>query len=131
MSSTTSPHPTGGSPADDNMPNEVIDIETFAKENRTPPPGRRYRIRVDKLHLEIDTSTITGREILRRASKQPVERYRLDQKLAGGRTEKIELDQVVDLTTPGVERFMTLPLDQTEGEPVWRSNQIRGARVAP
>ena len=41
--------------------------------------------------------------------------FRLDEKLVGGRTVKIELDQVVDLTAPGVERFMTLPLDQTEG----------------
>jgi hypothetical protein len=112
------------------MSTEVIDIETLAKENRTPPPGKRYRIRVDKLHLEIETSTITGREILRRAGKQPVERYRLDQKLAGGRTEKIELDQVVDLTTPGVERFMTLPLDQTEGEAVCRSTLIRVEEAA-
>ena len=94
---------------------EIIDVEGYAKTGRTPPAGQQYRIRVDKTEIVIETATITGREILRRAGKVPPERYRLDQKLVGGRTVKIELDQVVDLTTPGVERFMTLPLDQTEG----------------
>ena len=95
---------------------EVIDVESYAKSGRNPPAGKQYRIRVDKTLIVVETSTITGREILTRAGKIPPERYRLDQKLHGGRTVKIELDQVVDLTTPGVERFMTLPLDQTEGE---------------
>lgn len=94
---------------------EVIDVESYAKSGRNPPAGQQYRIRVDKIEIVVTTSTITGREILTRAGKIPPERFRLDQKLVGGRTEKIELDQVVDLTTPGVERFMTLPLDQTEG----------------
>lgn len=116
MTDTTTPHTNGGAPIGDTDAPELIDLETLAKEGRRPPPGKRYRIRVDKLHLVIETATITGRDILHRAGKQPVERYRLDQKLTGGRTEKIELDQVVDLTAPGVERFMTLPLDQSEGE---------------
>jgi hypothetical protein len=94
---------------------EVIDLESYAKAGRTPPAGQHYRIRVDKQQIVVDASTITGREILRLAGKQPPERYRLDQKLTGGRTVKVELNQTVDLTTPGVERFMTLPLDQTEG----------------
>lgn len=93
----------------------IIDLEAYAKAGRTPPPGRQYRIRVDKQQIVVTTSTITGREILRLAGKLPPERFRLDQKLVGGRTVKIELDQTVDLTAPGVERFMTLPLDQTEG----------------
>lgn len=109
--------------------NEVIDIETYAKEGRTPPPGKHYRIRVDKLHLDIESPAITGREILRRAGKQPVERYRLDQKLTGGRTQKVELDQTVDLTTPGIERFMTLPLDQTEGAGSYRRGTSHLAEV--
>jgi hypothetical protein len=40
----------------------------------------------------------------------------ISQKLRGGQTKRIDLDERVDFTTPGVERFMTLPLDQTEGE---------------
>ncbi|MCB9341790.1 MAG: hypothetical protein H6577_26995 [Lewinellaceae bacterium] len=34
-----------------------------------------------------------------------------------GRVEKVELDEKVDLAICGVERFVTIPLDQTEGRP--------------
>lgn len=107
----------------------VIDLEAYAKSGRTPPPNRQYRIRVDKQQIIVTTPTITGREILRLAGKQPPERFRLDEKLVGGRNVKIELDQVVDLTTPGVERFMTLPLDQTEGCAHFRSEYHALRRV--
>jgi len=95
---------------------EVIDIELFARKGERPPVGRKYRIRVDKTVLVVDGPTITGRQILELAGRVPPERYRLDEKLRGGETRKIELTDVVDLTEPGVERFMTIPLDQTEGE---------------
>lgn len=107
---------------------DVIDVEAYAKAGRTPPKGRRYRIRVDKQLIVVPTETVTGREILRLAGKQPPERFRLDQKLTGGKTVKIELTQVVDLATPGVERFMTLPLDQTEGSVDRAHRSDRGDR---
>ena len=94
---------------------EAIDIEAFARKGERPPKGKKYRIRVDKTILVVEGSTITGRQILELAKRLPPERYRLDQKLRGGETRKIELDTVVDLTTPGLERFMSIPLDQTEG----------------
>jgi hypothetical protein len=105
---------------------DIIEVEAYAKAGRTPPKGRQYRIRVDKQLIVVPTETVTGREILRLAGKQPPERFRLDQKLTGGRTVKIELTQVVDLTTPGVERFMTLPLDQTEGSVARAHRSDRG-----
>jgi hypothetical protein len=94
---------------------EPVDIEAFARRGERPPRARRYRIRVDKTVVVVNGPTITGRQILEAAGRIPVERYRLDQKLRGGETRKIELDTVVDLTTPGLERFMTIPMDQTEG----------------
>lgn len=101
----------------DNVQQEetVIDLEAYAKEGRKPPKGLVYRIRVDKHHYEVRSSEITGRHILELAGKTPPERFRLDQKMRGGATRKIELLDTVDLTAPGVERFITLPLDQTEG----------------
>jgi hypothetical protein len=96
---------------------EPIDIEAFARRGERPPKGAKYRIRVDKTILVVEGSTITGRQILELAGRVPPERYRLDQKLRGGETRKVELDTVVDLSTPGLERFMTIPLDQTEGCP--------------
>lgn len=97
---------------------DVIDVEEYAKADRAVPPhktGQRYRIRVDKTHYVVAGPTITGREILALAGKTP-DRYRLDQKLRGGQTQKVEPDQIIDLRVDGVEKFMTLPLDQTEGE---------------
>lgn len=95
---------------------EIIDVEEYAKKGEVPAKGMQYQIRVDKEHYVVDVHEMTGCEILLKADKNPPERFRLDQKLKGGATQKIDLNDVVDLTTPGLERFMTLPLDQTEGE---------------
>src|SRR5215510_2107888 len=94
---------------------EVVDLEECAKANRKPPRARRYRIRIDKQHYVVEVPSMTGRELLHLAGKQPPTRYRLYQKFAGGERKSIDLDEKADFTTPGVERFMTLPLDQTEG----------------
>lgn len=96
---------------------EVIDLEIYAKEGKDIPFGKkiRYRVRIDDAHYIIDHRDPTGRELLTIAGKNPPEGYRLDQKLRGGMTKKIELEEKVDLATPGVERFKTLPLDATEG----------------
>ena len=98
----------------DAPPDEPVDVEEHGKKGTRPPPGRRYRVRVDKQHVIFDTQVVTGREILEKVGKDPT-RFRLDQKLHGGKTVKIEPDDKVDLTTPGLERFMTLPLDAREG----------------
>lgn len=97
------------------MTEEIIDLEVYAKEGKTPPAGKRYQIRVDNQKIIMDKSNPTGREILEKANKYPIERFQLNQRLKGGVVKKIEYNQVVDLTTPGIERFMTVPLDQTEG----------------
>lgn len=94
---------------------KVIDIETYSKEGKVIPEGAHYKFRVDKDIVTVEVSRITGREILDKAGRHPVEMYRLDMKLRGGAAQKIELDEVVDLTTPGLERFMTIRLEQTEG----------------
>jgi hypothetical protein len=58
---------------------------------------------------------MTGREILILAGKTPPERFQLNQRFKGGRVVKVGYDQKVCFTEPGIERFMTIPLDQTEG----------------
>jgi hypothetical protein len=100
---------------EDDRSNDIVDIEAHAKAGTKPPKAALYRIRVDKENLVVPGPMITGRAILEKAGKNPPERYRLDEKLRGGSTKKIELDDTIDLSEPGVERFMTLPLDQTEG----------------
>ncbi len=94
---------------------EEIDIEEYSKEGKTPPKGRHYVIRVDRERYVVRQECMTGREILTLAGKTPVERYRLNQRLRGGQVVAIGYDQTVCFTEPGIERFMTIPLDQTDG----------------
>ena len=75
---------------------------------------KSYKIMIDKKEYEAPASHLTGKEILALAGKTPAG-YRLDQKLHGGQVKKIGPDETVDLTAPGLEKFMTLPLDQTDG----------------
>lgn len=94
---------------------EIIDVEEFAKGGKQVPKEMRYQIRIDLNKYTVDRECMTGREILILAQKSPVERFQLNQKQSGGKVTKIGYDQTVCFTEPGVERFMTIPLDQTEG----------------
>lgn len=94
---------------------EEIEIEEFGKKNHRPPRAKRYVIRIDKVKFTVLVSHMTGRELLKLAGKTPPEKYSISQKMHGGQVKPIALDEDVDFTRPGVERFMTLPLDQTEG----------------
>jgi hypothetical protein len=98
------------------MNTKIIDIAEFSKENKQIPAGCRYKIKIDREKYIIDQSTIPGKEILELAGKTPYNRWLVNQRLRGGVIKKIGYDEVVDLTTPGIEKFLTLPLDQTEGE---------------
>lgn len=93
----------------------VYDLEECAKSGMKPPHGMHYRIRIDKEKYVVEVPEMTGRQLLELAQKKPVERWRIDQRLHGGKTKRIGLDETTDFTAEGVERFMTMPLDQTEG----------------
>jgi hypothetical protein len=94
---------------------EVVDLEEYAKADRRPPRARQYRIRIDKQYYVVAVPFMTGRELLNLAGKTPATNYEISLKLRGGESRRVGLDEKVDFTTPGVERFRTLPLDQTEG----------------
>ena len=76
---------------------------------------REYKVQIDKDVFELDFPLPTGRELLERAGKKPAEQYAIYLKVRGGQPRRIELEEKIDLRQPGVERFVTLPLDQTEG----------------
>jgi hypothetical protein len=97
------------------MVDEIVDIEEYAKSGKKTPHARKYQIRIDKEKYVVEVPAMTGRELLVLAGKNPPERYMIVQRLQDGQTKRIGLDEVADFTAPGVERFMTLPLDQTEG----------------
>jgi hypothetical protein len=93
-----------------------VDIEQNAKAGGgKPPPAERYRIRIDDKHYVVDKPTITGAELLTLAGKTPPENFILTAKIRGGVIKTIELNEVVDLTTAGLERFNTLPRQVQEG----------------
>lgn len=96
-------------------PDAVIDLEEYARSGRRPPKAKKYRIRIDKVRYEVSVPSMTGRQLLELAGKTPAERFMLSQKLHGGQVKPVGLDEVADFTAPGVERFMTLAKDQTEG----------------
>ena len=94
---------------------EVVDLEEFAKAGKQPPLAEAYKIKIDKVQYTVHQSVITGRELLELAGK-PVDRFKIYQQIrGGGQPQPIALNQKVDLTTPGIEKFKTLPIDSTDG----------------
>jgi len=94
---------------EDEILEEIIEVEEYAKAGRTPHPrAKGYLIRVDKQKILFDRAKVTGREILEKAGKKPPKDYILRQVIRGGGLEKIELDQIVDLARHGVEKFKTM-----------------------
>ena len=94
---------------------DLVDLEEYGKSNRTPPKAKRYRFRIDKQHYVVEVPSMTGLELLVLAGKTPPDRWTISQKLHGGQAKEIGPNDVADFTTPGIERFMTIPLEQNEG----------------
>lgn len=94
----------------------IIDIEDFSKNSKKVPSGHSYRIKIDKENYVVDQESITGRELLELANKTPYTKWLINLRLHGGGVKKIDYDEEVDLTMPGIEKFVTLPCDQTDGE---------------
>lgn len=103
--------------SEEDFESEEIDVEEYGKKggDERHPRAKRYVIRVDKQKLTVQVSHMTGREILALAGKVPPEQYKLTEKFHGGAAQTIGLDEDVDFRRPGVERFVTLRRDQTEG----------------
>lgn len=101
---------------------DIVDLEAYSAARRAVPHGKKYRIRIDKHHYTVHVQKMTGRQILALADKTP-EKFLLRQKLHHG-VEPISPDQEVDFTAPGVERFMTIPNEVTEGEPTQQRLQF-------
>ena len=94
---------------------ETVDLEEYAKLGKRPPLAKGYRIRVNGEPFVIMEPDPAGRAILTLAGLLPADDYMLRVKLAGEKPHKVELDERVDLRHPGVEKFKALPRDQTEG----------------
>lgn len=95
-------------------PEELIDLEEWAKAGRPPKLAKVYRIRIDTVKKDVTVLSMKGREILALVGKTP-ETHMLSQKVHGGAPIPIGPDQTVRFDTPGIERFQTLARDPTEG----------------
>ncbi len=93
---------------------EIIDLEEFAAAGKPVPKGKKYRIRIDKEVKVVEVDHMTGRELLALVGKTP-EKYILRQRTKGG-VHPVGPDDKVSFLDPGVERFMTIPKEVTEGE---------------
>ncbi len=86
--------------------NEVIDLEAYTKSGKTPEIGKKYKVKIDSEYYVFDHHIVTGKEILEKACKTPVECHTLYQKFKDCDFEKISLDEKVDLAKPGIEHFV-------------------------
>lgn len=93
---------------------DPIDIEDCSRHGRPPPKGQKYRIRIDREKYIVEEEKITGTQILALADKTP-EEWALNQKLGGGKRERIKADDFVDVSQPGVERFETVRRQAQQG----------------
>src|ERR1039457_995494 len=94
---------------------ELVDLEECAHQNRRPPRAKQYRIRIDGQKYTVSAHGMTGRELLVLANKEPVDSFMIVEKVHGEKPRRIGLEEYVDFTKPGIEKFITQPLGQTEG----------------
>lgn len=88
--------------------------ENQAKGGNAAKP-KSFKIQIDKVHYEVAEPIQTGSQLLVLAGKTPPDQFGLYLKGGQGQPRRIQLNEPVDLREPGVEKFVTLPLDQTEG----------------
>lgn len=90
---------------------EVIDLEAYTQSDKTPPVGRKYRVKIGSEYFIFDNHIVTGKEILTMAGQTPVECHTLYQKFKNCNFEKIDLNERIDLTKPGIEHFVIKPAE--------------------
>jgi len=79
-------------------------MQTHKNEDKSSNQ-RRFPVLVDREKLVFNKPQVTGQEILLKAGKTPVECFAVYQKFKDCDFEHISLDEVVDLSCPGLERF--------------------------
>jgi hypothetical protein len=92
---------------------QVLDIHDCFCSGATPFITYKYLIKINGDKYEVSQEQITGFEILKLVGKEPAN-HRVKMFSKSGK-KLIGLDEIVDLTTCGIERFVVEPLDCTEG----------------
>ena len=92
----------------------IVDLEEHFVEGRNVPKAKKYRIRLDNEKYVVNVESMTGAQILALASKTP-DKYLLRQKTRHGVIE-VKPNEIISFVEAGVERFMTIPNEVTEGD---------------
>lgn len=103
---------------------DIVDLEEYARNGRKPPKAKAYRFKVNETVVVWHAATISGADALTAAGLMPPANYTLRLKVAGKKPQAIGLDDTVDLTVPGTEKFRAIRKGQQEGE-------FQGRRNAP
>ncbi len=75
---------------------------------------QKFKFKVDKKMLETETEYLTGREILKAAGYTERDYYL--KQIKKGQSISIEPDDTVCMSDPGLERFVTIPKEATDGD---------------
>ncbi|MCY4306284.1 MAG: multiubiquitin domain-containing protein [Aestuariivita sp.] len=100
--------------SDGSSTGDPVDVEDCGKHDRRPPKGQKYRIRIDRDKYTVNEEQITGAQILALVKKE-LENWSLNQKLRGGERKRIEANDLVDVSQPGIERFETVRRQAQQG----------------
>jgi hypothetical protein len=76
-----------------------------------------WALNVQGVRLELPTPTVIVRDALVRAGFDVNQEWHIFLKVAGQAKQAVELDTVIDLRTPGIEKLRLVPKDVTNGEP--------------
>ena len=111
--------------ADGNRITIVIDVAEHCRHDRPHPKPDpsvvlRYKIKVDDQELVVDESRLTGSQILALVGKTSKSHQLNQQRRIEGKPKptRVAPNETVDFTERGIEKFMTLALDNTEGESI-------------
>ena len=87
----------------------IIDIEVFARENRKPPVGKHYKVKIGEHYYVFDHHLVNGLQLLEKADEKHPECHTLYQYFCKGDFKRIGLHDTVDLTEHGIEHFVIKP----------------------
>ena len=69
--------------------------------------AKTYKVKIDGEKHSFNDPKVTGTQLLAKAGRHPLDEYLIFQRLKNGQFEEIRLEESVDLTQPGLERFKT------------------------
>jgi len=86
-------------------------MNQFKNEELASKKTKTFKASVDDVMVEFDHPKVTGKELLKEAGVKNLECVSLFQKLKGCDFERISLGEEVDLSHPGLEKFVVKPPD--------------------